>query len=179
MGLADKYLPRYTVEDYKIWEGDWELIEGVPYAMAPSPFGKHQKVAFEIGRQIINQLQPCDKSCKAYPELDWIVSEDTVLKPDLIIICKDIEEYLKETPEVVIEVVSKSTAQKDEYLKFEIYQREKVPYYILVYPDIEKVRGFRLIDGKYDKFFDSDNAVLEIQLKNGCKASINVKELFD
>jgi len=31
-------LPRYTYEDYKLWEGDWELLEGVPSAMAPSPF---------------------------------------------------------------------------------------------------------------------------------------------
>ncbi len=96
----------------------------------------------------------------------------------MVIICKDIEEYLKETPEVVVEVVSKSTAQKDEHLKFEIYQREKVPYYILVYPDLEKVRGFKLIDRKYDKFFDCDDGTLKITLKNGCTAEVNVKELF-
>ncbi|MEO1923214.1 MAG: Uma2 family endonuclease, partial [Nautiliaceae bacterium] len=28
----------YTVKDYEQWEGDWELIEGRPYAMAPAPF---------------------------------------------------------------------------------------------------------------------------------------------
>jgi len=178
MSLAEKYLPRYTVEDYRLWEGDWELIEGIAYAMAPSPFGKHQKVAFEIGRVLANQIKSCNKHCNIYPELDWIISDDTVLRPDLIIICKDIEEYLKETPEVVIEVVSKSTAQKDEHLKFEIYQREKVPYYILVYPNLEKVRGFKLVDGKYDKFFDSDDGTLKIILKNGCTAEVNVKKLF-
>lgn len=37
--IAEKYLPRYTVEDYNRWEGDWELIEGIPYASAPSPSG--------------------------------------------------------------------------------------------------------------------------------------------
>ncbi|WP_297889240.1 Uma2 family endonuclease [Sulfurihydrogenibium sp.] len=179
MGLADKYLPKYTVEDYKVWEGDWELIEGMPYAMAPSPLGKHQKVVFKTGRELANQIELCDKKCNVYLDLDWIVSEDTVIRPDLIVICKEIEEYVKETPEVVVEVVSKSTAQKDEYLKFEIYQKEKVPYYVLVYPDIKKVRAFKLIDGKFDKFFDSDDGVLEIQLKNGCKVSIYVKKLFD
>jgi Uma2 family endonuclease len=178
MSLAEKYLPRYTVEDYRLWEGDWELIEGIAYAMAPSPFGKHQKVIAELIVQLSDQIKPCDKICRIYPELDWIISDDTVLRPDLVIICKDIEEYLKETPEVVVEVVSKSTAQKDEHLKFEIYQREKVPYYILVYPDLEKVRGFKLIDRKYDKFFDSDDGTLKITLKNGCTAEVNVKELF-
>ena len=178
MGIKAKHLPRYTVDDYKQWEGDWELIEGTAYAMAPSPLGKHQKVAFEIGRQIANQLEKCDKDCKVYPELDWIISEDTVVRPDLIIICKDIEEYLKETPEIVIEVVSKSTAYKDEHIKFEIYEREKVPFYILAYPDIKKVRVFRLINGKFDKYFDGEDGFLEISLKNGCKAKIDIKELF-
>jgi len=32
MGLAS-YLPHYTYEDYKHWEGDWELINGIAYAM--------------------------------------------------------------------------------------------------------------------------------------------------
>ena len=31
------YVETYTYEDYKRWEGDWELIDGVPLAMAPSP----------------------------------------------------------------------------------------------------------------------------------------------
>ena len=178
MRITEKYLPHYTIDDYKIWEGDWELIEGIPYAMALSPFGKHQQIAFEIGRRIANQLESCDKYCKVYPELDWIVSEDTVLRPDLIVICKEIEEYLKEAPEIVVEVVSKSTAQKDEYLKFEIYQREKVPFYILAYPDIKKVRVFQLLNGKYDKYFDSDDGTLEITLKNGCEIKVDIEKIF-
>ena len=179
MGIVLKYLPQYTIDDYKKWKGDWELIEGIPYAMTPSPFGKHQKAAFEIGRHIANQLEKCKKNCRVYPELDWIISEDTVLRPDLVVICKEIEEYLKETPEIVIEVVSKSTAQRDEYLKFEIYQREKVPFYILVYPEIKKVRVFQLINGRYDKYFDSDNGTLEITLKNRCKIRLDVKKVFE
>jgi hypothetical protein len=48
MSLAEKYLPYYTYEDYKQWEGNWELINGIPYAMAPSPLKKHQLVAVRI-----------------------------------------------------------------------------------------------------------------------------------
>ena len=39
--LTKKLLPRYTVKDYERWDGDWELIEGVPYALA-SPSFRHQ-----------------------------------------------------------------------------------------------------------------------------------------
>ncbi len=41
--IVEKYMPRYTIDDYKLWEGDWELIDGIPFAMTPSPFGKYQK----------------------------------------------------------------------------------------------------------------------------------------
>ncbi|WP_457626512.1 Uma2 family endonuclease [Persephonella sp.] len=180
MGVAEKYLPKYTLEDYRLWEGDWELIEGIPYAMAPSPYGSHQRILFEIGRTIANQLKnECNKNCYVYPELDWIISEDTVLRPDLSVLCKEIKQYIKEPPEIVVEVVSKSTSVKDEYLKFEIYQREKVPVYILAYPEIKKIRVFRLLDRKFDKYFDGDTGTVEIKLKNGCTVRINVAQLFE
>ena len=35
-------LPHYSYDDYKIWEGDWELIRGIPYAMAPAASWWHQ-----------------------------------------------------------------------------------------------------------------------------------------
>ena len=43
MGIALRYLPRYTVKDYLKWEGDWELVEGIPFALA-SPSFRHQRV---------------------------------------------------------------------------------------------------------------------------------------
>jgi len=178
MGFAKEFLPKYTVDDYRLWEGDWELIEGIPYAMSPSPFGIHQRVISELISQILPQIKSCDNHCYVYPELDWIIDENTVLRPDLIVICRDIKEYLKETPEVVVEVVSKSTAQKDEHLKFAIYEKEKVPFYVLVYPDIGKVRVFQLVDRKFDKYFDGEDGILEISLKNGCNFKVDVKKLF-
>jgi hypothetical protein len=36
MSIADKYRPQFTYEDYSLWEGRWELIDGMPYAMSPS-----------------------------------------------------------------------------------------------------------------------------------------------
>ena len=44
MTIAAKYLPNYTYEDYCQWEGHWELIEGIPYAMSPQPVPIHQKI---------------------------------------------------------------------------------------------------------------------------------------
>lgn len=84
-----KHIPQYTYSDYQKWEGDWELIDGVPFAMSPSASGEHQFVAFEITNSLGSQLKSsqCKAQCYLYYELDWIVSDDTVLRPDILIVC--------------------------------------------------------------------------------------------
>jgi hypothetical protein len=37
----------YTYEDYLKWDGQWELIDGVPYSMAPSHSFTHQYIVGE------------------------------------------------------------------------------------------------------------------------------------
>ena len=145
--------PRYTYEDYKRFEGDWELIDGFLYAMAPSPFGIHQKIMANLIYLFKEELDECE--CDIYPELDYIVSENTVLRPDLAVYCEEIEKYPKTTPKIVIEIVSSSTANKDEKIKFSIYEKEKVDYYVLVYPDFKKVKIYKNKD-KFDKVYEGD-----------------------
>ena len=39
-------LPKYNYHDYTMWEGLWELIEGMPVSMAPAPMRKYQMILF-------------------------------------------------------------------------------------------------------------------------------------
>ncbi|RTZ70817.1 MAG: Uma2 family endonuclease [Aquificaceae bacterium] len=176
MGALEKPLPRYTVQDYQRWKGDWELIEGIPYALAPSPFGIHQRVSLSLARLIEEQLEECPKRCYAYQELDWIIDEHTVVRPDLIVVCKRIEKHLKTTPSVVFEIVSQSTAFKDEEVKFKLYEREGVSYYALVYPDLRKMRVFLLKVSKFEKVFDGEEESFVFQTE--CPFEVNLKELW-
>lgn len=48
MSSAYKILPHYTFNDWKIWEGKWELIDGIPFAMSPTPVPEHQRIAAEL-----------------------------------------------------------------------------------------------------------------------------------
>ncbi len=176
MSLAKKYLPNYTVEDYLQWEGDWELIEGVPFTLAPSPLAVHQRVSFLIANQIEGQLEECSKGCKVYLELDWIVNGNTVVRPDISVVCEKVEDFIKITPKVVFEVVSKSTAIRDEQLKFELYEREKVKYYALVYPSLKKMRVFKLTNNRYEKVFDSDRGSFRFDLE--CPFTVNLEQLW-
>ncbi len=176
MSLAEKYLPNYTVEDYLQWEGDWELIEGVPYAMAPSPVWKHQRIVSLLVRTIDEQLENCSADCQVSQEVDWIVNENTVVRPDVVVVCGKVEDFIKTTPEVIFEVVSKSTAIRDEQLKFELYEREKVKYYALVYPNLKKMRVFKLTNNRYEKIFDSDRGSFRFDLE--CPFTVNLEQLW-
>ena len=136
--MALAYQEYYTIDDYQHWYGDWELIEGMPYAMAPSPTVTHQTVGFNIASEIKAELNKqgnsCDNCC-VLMETDWQVSNDTVVRPDVMVICQKINEKVQVTPELIIEVVSLSSTKRDEVMKLDLYQREGVLYYILAYPE--------------------------------------------
>ncbi len=150
MGVRE-YLPSYTYEEYKSWEGDWELYEGYPIAMSPAPMKNHQAIAYEFAYELRKNIEDCDK-CLILGEADWKVSDDTVLRPDVVLLCNEPNDaYITKAPEIIVEVISKSTAKRDENYKFEVYEKEKVKYYCLVYPDDLKAKVYKLENSKYDK----------------------------
>lgn len=156
MGALD-YQELYTVEDYKHWEGDWELIAGVAYAMSPSPMVTHQSVSSQIVVELSKKIDNC-KKCLVLSEIDYQISDETVLKPDVLLICKEIEEKVNKTPEIIFEVLSSSTARRDETIKFELYQKEGVLYYILVNTQNRVAKVYKLHeDGRFVKQGDFEN----------------------
>jgi len=151
---AIDYVERYTVEDYRQWEGDWELIGGVAYAMAPSPLVTHQSVALSIAFELQRKTQECT-ACTTLAEIDYEITEDTVVRPDVLLICKPIDEHVDKTPEIIFEVLSPATARRDETVKFELYRQEGVRYYILVHPGKRVAKVYRLTqEGHYVKAGD-------------------------
>ena len=167
----------YTYEDYKEWEGDWELIDGIPYAMAPAPKRIHQSLATEIIYNFRVQLENCS-NCEVLGEIDYKVSNDTILKPDIVLTCGETNEsYLTKAPEIVVEIISKSTAKRDERYKFEIYQEEKVKYYILIYPDDLKAKIYKLKNSKYDKEGDFFSESYDFE-DTTCRVSLDFERVF-
>ncbi len=167
----------YTYDDYKHWEGKWELIAGAPMAMAPSPMISHQAIAGKIISQLDSQIEECER-CLVLGEEDWKIDQDTVLKPDVVLICDEPNDaYITKAPQIIVEIISKSTAKRDEKFKFKIYEEEKVLYYIIVYPDDLKAKLYKLKDGKYDKQGDFSKESYEFE-DTTCKASLDFERVF-
>jgi len=148
-------LPHYTYQDYVQWEGRWELIDGIPYAMSPSPMKRHQGLANRIGRILDELLEECEY-CYASAPVDWKIEEDTVLQPDNLVICEDSEGmYITKAPPIIFEILSPSTARKDTGRKFEIYEREGVKWFIIVDPNENMAKVYENLDGRFVKRIDA------------------------
>ena len=172
-------LPKYTYSNYIMWEGDWELIEGVAVSMAPAPMRKHQNIAAEIIFELKSSFveEECPE-CMVSFENDWKVSEDTILRPDIVFVCNDDnEKYLTKAPKIIIEILSPSTAKKDETVKFNIYENEKVNYYILVYPDDLKAKVYKIKNNKYIKVGDFTNEKLDFE-DIDCDLELDFNKVF-
>jgi len=176
--LKRKHLPRYTIKDYEKWEGDWELIEGIPYALA-SPSLKHQRLVFIIASLLENALREngeCEE-CITTIDTDYVVNETTVFRPNIAIVCNNEGEKITKTPTLIVEVVSPATKRVDEEIKPMYYAREGVKYYLLVYPEGEKmVLNTLSEDGKYTT--QEVNGEIEFTISEGCKVKLNPKEIW-
>lgn len=151
---------RYTYKDYLEWSEDerWELIDGIPYNMTPAPSPKHQEILGELYRQISNYL--VGKTCRPYlAPFDVRLfpnekqNDNNIVQPDLTIIC-DLSKIMKNgcegVPDLVIEILSPSTAKKDRSEKKRLYQRAGVREYWIVDPLHHTIEVFTLSDqGKY------------------------------
>jgi Uma2 family endonuclease len=141
--------------------------------MTPSPFGKHQRLVARCSHVFIDALEKAScKDCEVFVELDWIVSDDTVVRPDLIIMCGDIPETLAiSTPKLVVEILSKSTRSRDLTSKFDLYEHHGVAFYLVLDPDTQETQMWELIDDSYC----SRSSGGSLQLSQNCSIRLSLK----
>ncbi len=175
--LSNDDLPYYTYNEYIHWEGEWELINGIAYAMSPAPVKRHQMLCGYIFSEIVSHLDKC-LECEILIDEDWKIDTTTILKPDVAVVCHDKNpKHISKTPEIIFEVISPSTAKKDEGLKHTMYAEEGVRYYILIYPDDLVAKMYHLVEGKYQKIGEFDGEVVDFE-NITCPFSFNFDTIF-
>jgi len=162
--IKESDLPNYTYTDYVLWEGKWELINGIPYSMAPSPSPDHQSINLNIAFELKLLLSNCEK-CKVFLPIDYKVSEETVLQPDVCVICGPYGDrpFVTVTPSIVFEVLSPSTKKKDLNLKYSIYEQQGVKYYVIVDPFKDIASVYKFVEGKYELALATGSETLEFE----------------
>lgn len=169
-----EWLPQYTYQDYEAWEGDWELIDGIPYSLLPSPRRTHQATNRNFVRLAIEALEGKEQTCNCelFFELDWIVNDTTVVRPDAMLVCgKFDDDFLRFPPSLIIEITSRRTQMADRNVKYKLYESQKVPYYIIADPDMQTTEIFRWNSNQYQpvdttSFSLSDDCVITMDLSS-------------
>lgn len=148
---VEKY---YTFADCLLWGEDIraEIIYGDLYMMSP-PLRIHQYISGELFKQIAVFLD--DKPCQVYhapfgvrlfeKNGDTPDDIDTIVEPDITVVCdsKKLDKYgCKGAPDMVIEILSPSTARHDRWTKLKLYQRAKIREYWIVDPQNSTVEVY-------------------------------------
>jgi Uma2 family endonuclease len=138
--------------------------------MSPAPARRHQKASGDLFRQFSSFLYR--KNCQVYsapfdvrfPTGDSDSKTFTVVQPDICIICdpsKLDEKGCVGAPDLIVEILSPATAEKDAKIKFQLYEEQGVKEYWMVYPGENLVDVFLLdTNGKYQfdkKYTRSDS----------------------
>ena len=146
---------KFTYDDYRTAPGDerYELLDG-DLIMVPAPNLKHQTVQLQLARRLAGFVQE-QKSGKMFiAPCDVVLSDTNVVQPDLLFISQERGhllsggENVQGAPDLVIEILSPSTADKDRGVKHELYGRHGVTEYWLVDPIAETVSIHRQQAGK-------------------------------
>ena len=90
---------------------------------------------------------------------------------------KNRKKYLDFSPELVIEILSPSTAVKDRNIKKEIYLSEGVKYFLIIEPQMKKIEIYEAINNAYAPVSISPNFVFTF--KDGCTADVDFEDIWD
>ena len=176
---------KYTYADYLTWDdgGRYELINGEVYMMSPAPSINHQEISGEIFRQFANILK--GKTCKVFSapfdvRLNADAEDDTVVQPDIAIVCDPDKikngKSCKGAPDMVVEILSPSSARRDQFDKFNQYFVAGVKEYWIVYPETKTVHTYTLSEGNYVGRAYSDADMVTVSVLEDCK--INLADVF-
>jgi Uma2 family endonuclease len=85
------------------------------------------------------------KRCRAYDPIDYVISNDTILVPDIPVVCGEItKKFLDFSPVFVVEILSPSTALRGRNTEYHLHEGQGVKYYLIVDVEKETIKVFEL-----------------------------------
>lgn len=161
-GAARKIEQRHSYADYLGWDDEnrYEIIDGLVYDMN-APLRLHQKYVVEFVAVFHAFFK--NKACEVYvAPFDVRLAKKTkkdeeifdVVQPDISVICDP--EKLDDkgcigAPDLVIEVISPSTASMDQVKKRALYEKHGVREFWLLHPDDRLLFIYQLGKSGYGK----------------------------
>ena len=146
---------KLTYEDYAKTPDDerWELIDGELFRM-PSPNVDHQITSGRLFLRMAPFVDERDLGIVLDAPMDVVLSDSDVVEPDLLFISNERMGIIaalnvQGAPDLVVEIHSPSTAQRDLTAKRELYARHGVKEYWPIDPVARTVTVLLLRDGEF------------------------------
>ena len=146
---------KLTYEDYAKTPDDerWELIDGELFRM-PSPNIAHQMISGELFPRMKQFVQERNLGIVFHAPTDVVLSDSDTVEPDLLFISRErmgiiTRLNIQGAPDLVVEIHSPSTTQRDLTAKRALYARSGVKEYWPVDPEARTVRVLLLHGGDF------------------------------
>lgn len=134
-------------------EESWdELIGGRIVAMSPRPTVTHHAITDNVRALFRSYLK--GKTCRGFGDgVDLYLSEEDRFVPDGMVVCdrnKIKMNGVHGAPDLVVEVISPSSARYDRGKKMRAYETAGVREYWLISPEGRSVEQYVLEDGRFE-----------------------------
>lgn len=165
--------PLHTIEEYLALPDDRrvEMIDGRFYDMA-SPSGVHQQICLLIWKTLDDCIEEHGMLCRAQAApFDVQLDDHTIVMPDVMVFCEDPSQVFAARamipPDLVIEVLSRSTAFRDRHLKLFKYQKAGVKELWLVSPERQNIEVYLFTEGREEPDIYTFEDTVPVRISEG------------
>jgi len=153
---------KLTYDDFLLFPDDGkrhELIDGEHF-VTPSPNTRHQAISGNLYGLLWTWLRGRALGRLFYAPFDVVFSNFDVVEPDLLYVSKARESqvltnaHVRGAPNLVVEIGSPSTRQRDETIKRRLYERFGVDEYWVIDPELERIAIYRPAGESYERVAD-------------------------
>ena len=150
----------WTYQDYleETDEGEiYEIIEGDLLMTPPAPNIKHQFISRDLEFLLFQYVKEQALGEVAYAPIDVVLDDKNVVQPDIVFISKNNIDIIQEkavvgNPDLVIEILSPSSIQRDRYEKRKLYERFKIKEYWIIDPPNCSIEVLTLKNDRYELY---------------------------
>jgi len=151
-----KLATRLTYEQYRALPENgnrYEVVQG-ELLMTAAPLVSHQRILRNLFSMLDKYVAAKNWGEVFFAPIEIYLGNEDFVQPDLVCVAKARLEIVKEknivgAPDLVVEILSPSTARTDRVLKMNTYARHRVPHYWIVDPAAQTLEAFEWANDAY------------------------------
>lgn len=147
---------KFTYEDYRNSPPDrrYELLDG-ELIVVPAPKEPHQRVSMRLSAVLYYKVEAVGMGYVYAAPFDVILSDTDVVQPDLLYVSNErahiiTADNILGAPDLVVEILSPGTAERDRTFKRSLYALHGVREYWLVDPMMHTIEVLRLGENSFE-----------------------------